>query len=49
MLLGHTHQNISICKSESYSIKQFSPDFNSYQYALIEDVGDKYSVKFEQI
>lgn len=49
MLLGHTHQNISICQSESYSIKQFSPDFQSYQYALIEDVGDRYSVKFDHI
>lgn len=44
MLLGHTHQNISIPENESYSIMQFSPDFRSFQYAIIKDVGGKFNV-----
>lgn len=49
MLIGHTHQNIAIKENESYSIKQFSPYFESYQYALIQDDGSKYDVMFLQL
>lgn len=49
MLLGHTHQNISIEEDEAYSIKQFSPVFRSYQYALIKDDGQKYTVTFSEM
>ncbi|KAK8872033.1 hypothetical protein M9Y10_007790 [Tritrichomonas musculus] len=46
MLLGHTHQNIFLNECNAYSIKQFSPEFDSFAYAIIKDEGNRYDVCF---
>lgn len=49
MLLGHMHINIAIDEIDSYSIKQFSPDFHIHQYSIIQDDGEKYREAFRNL
>lgn len=46
MLIGHMHKEVSLNEYDSYSIKQFSPDFHVFQYAIIHDNGNSYGVSF---
>lgn len=43
------HINIDIDEIDSYSIKQFPPDFHIHQYGKIQDDGEKYPEAFRNL